>query len=453
MGEIATIVGGSTPRSKEPTYWGGDVPWLAVSDLTGFSEMYISRGARSITQAGFDACAVKMLPAGSVVFSSRAPIGYVAIAANPLCTSQGFKSFVLDEDVDPEYVYWYLKSAKRLAESFASGTTFSELSAKRAARIPISIPSLEEQGVIARDVARKAALLGESRQRLDEAAAAVSVFRRSVMAAGVLGRLSPASQAEEPASDLLDRVLARRRDEWSRVRREQGKKTSSYAEPVRPRPPQGVELPEGWVWATVDQLATRVQYGTSSKTADTGEVPVLRMGNLREGRLALDNLKYLPADHREFPALLLRDGDVLFNRTNSAELVGKAAVYRGEPQKCSFASYLIRVRLDEEIQPELVVYYLSSALGRAWVRTQVSQQVGQANVNGAKLRSLTVPLPPAAVQPQIARSIGEHLSRADEFDRCSEAVGERCDRLTQAIFSAAFLPRAGGVRDGAIPVG
>src|SRR4051812_12697899 len=97
------------------------------------------------------------------------------------------------------------------------------------------------------------------------------------------------------------------------------------------------ELPEGWTWATGDELATRVDYGSSAKTNENSEgVPVLRMGNILEGRLDLRDLKYLPANHDEFPRLFLEAGDILFNRTNSAELVGKAAVYAGRPLPCSF---------------------------------------------------------------------------------------------------------------------
>ncbi|MBU6326091.1 MAG: hypothetical protein KGQ89_00535, partial [Verrucomicrobia bacterium] len=91
---------------------------------------------------------------------------------------------------------------------------------------------------------------------------------------------------------------------------------------------QGGTLPVGWEWKSVGEMVDEMQYGTSAKTSeDSTGVPVLRMGNIKDGSLVLDSLKYLPANHEEFPALLLQDGDILFNRTNSAELVGKSAVY------------------------------------------------------------------------------------------------------------------------------
>lgn len=141
------------------------------------------------------------------------------------------------------------------------------------------------------------------------------------------------------------------------------------------------DLPKGWQMLTVGEMTEEMQYGSSAKTSeDSSGVPVLRMGNIKEGSLVLDSLKYLPRNHPEFPDLLLRDGDLLFNRTNSAELVGKSAVYRGNPETCSCASYLIRVQLKPEFVPEYVANYLNSPFGRQWIASVVSQQVGQANV-------------------------------------------------------------------------
>src|SRR5688572_25514030 len=102
------------------------------------------------------------------------------------------------------------------------------------------------------------------------------------------------------------------------------------------------------------------------------------MGNIFDGRLVFTGLKHLPEKHHEFPQLLLKPGDVLFNRTNSPELVGKTAVYSAEhPSPCSFASYLIRIQLSA-YEPDLFAAYLNSGYGRAWIRSCVSQQVGQA---------------------------------------------------------------------------
>ena len=92
IAEIGKVISGATPKTAFAENYGGDIPWITPADLSGNSEKYISHGARNITAKGYDSCSTQMMPAGTVLFSSRAPIGYVAIARNPICTNQGFKS-------------------------------------------------------------------------------------------------------------------------------------------------------------------------------------------------------------------------------------------------------------------------------------------------------------------------------------------------------------------------
>jgi type I restriction enzyme, S subunit len=162
------------------------------------------------------------------------------------------------------------------------------------------------------------------------------------------------------------------------------------------------------------------------------------MGNIINGYLSLDGLKYLPPTHKEFPALLLTKGDILFNRTNSAELVGKTAVYQGKPEKCAFASYLIRLSFSHEIAPEFMSYFLNSTFGRTWISSVVNQQVGQANVNATKLRALTVPLPPSAEQLQAVARVERAFSIADEVQRNIDRELKRAERMRQSILKKAF---------------
>ena len=194
-----------------------------------------------------------------------------------------------------------------------------------------------------------------------------------------------------------------------------------------------------WPQSSLGELAIMVQYGSSAKTSELGTgIPVLRMGNIADGTLVLDKLKYLPKDHDEFPSLLLEPGDLLFNRTNSPELVGKSAVYQGKPVPCSFASYLIRLRFKAQILPEFVACYLNSSLGRSWVRRVVTQQVGQANVNGSKLKALVIAVPPIGLQRKIVAEVERSLSVAREVGRQISANLVRADRMRQAVIAEAF---------------
>jgi len=163
------------------------------------------------------------------------------------------------------------------------------------------------------------------------------------------------------------------------------------------------------------------------------------MGNIRtDGTLDLANLKYLPTTHEEFPALLLEAGDLLFNRTNSAELVGKTGQYRGEPSPCSFASYLIRVRMLAGAAPEIVAHALNSGFGRRWIKAVVTQTVGQANVNGTKLTSFAFPLPPFLEQAAIVEAVEDQLSVIEHLEGDLEAKLNSAQVLRQSILRHAF---------------
>ena len=147
ISDIGTVIGGATPSTKKSeNYDGGQIPWITPKDLSTFSGRYISRGDRNITEVGLKSCSTQLLPAHSVLFSSRAPIGYVAIAQNEVCTNQGFKSVVPNENTDYLFLYYLLKYNKETIEHMGSGTTFKEVSGNTMKGIHVKVPvSIEEQ--------------------------------------------------------------------------------------------------------------------------------------------------------------------------------------------------------------------------------------------------------------------------------------------------------------------
>lgn len=142
LGELGKIVGGATPSTKKfENYEGGTIPWITPKDLSGFLERYIAQGERNITEAGLRNCSAQLLPKHSVLFSSRAPIGYIAIAACEVCTNQGFKSIIPNNDVDYMFLYYLLKFKKGEIENMGSGTTFKEVSAGVMKNIQVRVPA------------------------------------------------------------------------------------------------------------------------------------------------------------------------------------------------------------------------------------------------------------------------------------------------------------------------
>lgn len=142
---IGEIVGGGTPKTNINEYWDGNIPWLTPADFSGYEKMYISAGARTITELGLKSSSAQMLPAGSVLYSSRAPIGYIAIAANSVSTNQGFKSVVPYDFAMSPYLYYCLKARTDDIVQRATGTTFKEISGSEMAETIIPLPPINEQ--------------------------------------------------------------------------------------------------------------------------------------------------------------------------------------------------------------------------------------------------------------------------------------------------------------------
>ena len=145
ISDIGTVVGGATPSTKKNEYYeGGNIAWITPKDLATFSGRYIQRGERNITEIGLKSCSTQLLPQNTILFSSRAPIGYVAIAANEVCTNQGFKSVIPNEDTDPLFLFYLLKYNKDRIEGMGSGTTFKEVSGNTMKNIVVNVPADKE---------------------------------------------------------------------------------------------------------------------------------------------------------------------------------------------------------------------------------------------------------------------------------------------------------------------
>lgn len=145
LADLGDVIGGGTPSTKREDYYSGNIPWITPKDLSNFQGRYISRGERNITNAGLSESSARLLPEGTVLFSSRAPIGYIAIAANPVTTNQGFKSIVPNDGTDSLFLYYLLKNNKDLIENMGSGSTFREVSGKILKEIEVTIPSTKEE--------------------------------------------------------------------------------------------------------------------------------------------------------------------------------------------------------------------------------------------------------------------------------------------------------------------
>ncbi len=151
LSDVGQIIGGGTPSTTNPEYWDGDISWITPKDLSNYPKRYISKGIRTITEEGFNSSSTKMLPKNTILFTSRAPIGYIAIAEKDLCTNQGFKSIVCDsKKCHYLYLYYWLKNNIDIIKENANGSTFMEISGTSMKNLEINLPTLDIQKKIAK---------------------------------------------------------------------------------------------------------------------------------------------------------------------------------------------------------------------------------------------------------------------------------------------------------------
>lgn len=360
------------------------------------------------------------------------------------------------EGIEPKYLFFFLNSEtirQEAKRNMTGAVGQRRVPTKYFSEIPVPLPPLNEQKRIVGKLEELFSDLDAATEDFLKAKKKLQKYRMSILNAAVTGELTKEWREDhihelEPASVLLERILTERREKWEQDYLEkmkaQGKEPKDdkwkrkYKEPFRPDV-MFIVVPECWALATIDQLSDIVQYGTSQKTKDDDQgIPVLRMGNIFNGKITFEKLKYLPYDHEEFPSLLLNAGDVLFNRTNSVELVGKTAVYKGNMQPCSFASYLIRVSLNKMVNPNLISSFINSSYGKLWINEVVSQQVGQANVNGTKLKQLAVPLMSLQEQEIIVNKLDESLSVIENLEIGLTRAETKIESLRQSILKKAF---------------
>ena len=172
LADCTEIFSGATPRTNQSEYWNGSIPWITPKDLGGYESKYIDRTEKYITDAGFLNCSTNLLPVNSVMMSSRAPIGHVAINTVPMCTNQGFKSLVPNREIlEADYLYYWIKANKDFLQNLGVGATFKEISKAIVANIEIPLPPLETQRRIAAILDQADALRQKRQQaiaKLDE---------------------------------------------------------------------------------------------------------------------------------------------------------------------------------------------------------------------------------------------------------------------------------------------
>lgn len=312
LGDVGEIVSGGTPSTTVSEYWNGGINWISPVDLSGYTGKYIAKGKKSITVIGLQKSSATLMPKGSVLFSSRAPIGYVAIAAGELCTNQGFKSIIPGKSIFNEYLYYFLKFAKKQAEGLASGTTFKEISLTNFAKIQIPLPPLAEQHPIVAKIEELVINLDKGIERLKAAQQQLKIYRQSVLKWALEGRL------------------------------EQNKSMS-------------MGLPEGWKCVLLGEIGELCLGKMLDKEKNKGKYqPYLRNINVRWGTFDLSSIEKMKFEDSEKDRYSIQMGDMVVCEGGEP---GRCAIWESS-NTMYFQKALHRVRLNKNYNPKLVYYHL-----------------------------------------------------------------------------------------------
>ena len=398
LGELGIVVSGGTPPTRNPQFWGGDISWITPADLSGYKDKYISRGRRNISELGVEYSAAKLLPENTILFSSRAPIGYVVIAREALTTNQGFKNLIPLPSTYTDYLYYYLLSAKQLAESLASGTTFLELSASSFNKIPVPFPPLDEQHRIVGKLEELVSELDKTKEQFETAISQLQVYRQLILDLAVEGKL-PNSNSENKKHQAA----------WSKV--------------------------------NMGDVFEEPKYGTSKKCDyNVRGRAVLRIPNITRGTIDSTDLKYSDFDRNEIEAFSLKEDDLLLIRSNgSLDLVGKSALVTKRDEEYLYAGYLIRLRpLKDLVNSKFILYVLSSSNVRGQIESKAKSTSGVNNINSGELKSLIIPFTSLEEQTLIVQEIENRLSVCDKVSDAITVNLHKIEVLRHSILKKAF---------------
>ena len=466
---VGAIVGGGTPRAGDLRNFlepGKGIAWLTPKDLGGHRSPFIERGSRDLSERGVQASSATLMPAGTVLFSSRAPIGYVAIASNPISTNQGFKSVVPYVSGCSRYIALALQTFAPEIAASAPGTTFKEVSGKMVAGVPFPLPPLAEQRRIVAKVDQLMALcdrLEETRTvredtrdqlttatltRLTAPDRDVSTFRsyahfavdalsaltkrpdqikhlrETILGLAVRGKLVEQDPSDEPARELLRRI--------AEVRVQLGIKhevepTTGKEAPFR--------LPVGWHWSRIGELCTKTGSGSTPRGGKsvykkTG-VPFLRSQNIYDDGLRLANVAYIErAVHARMAGTAVRAKDLLLNITGGS--MGRCCRVPDDFAEANVSQHVAIIRpAVSEMADYLHKLVLSPSFQSFILRKQTG--AGRGGLPKNRMDRIAVAVPPLAEQRRIVAKVDELMSLCDRMETGLGSADYTRSRLLEAL--------------------
>jgi type I restriction enzyme S subunit len=375
IGDVARVVSGATPKTSVPEYWDGNLPWATPKDLSSLASKVLPRTGRMITPEGLASCAAEVLPAGSVLLSSRAPIGLVAINTLPMATNQGFKSLVPSARLDSSYLFWWLRAHRSSLEALGNGATFKEISKATVQRVEIPLPPLDEQRRIA----------------------------------NVLDRIDSIRGKRARSRVLIDAL------EFAALR-------------------NAVSFSRG-TGCRLDELVDgddRINYGVVQPGADVSNgVPLIRISDLKNSRVDRSSIKLIdPVIERSYARSRVRGSEILVGCVGS---VGKVALTGPADVGSNVARAVSRVPIGDPILRRYVASYLRSEAAQRYFQSEI-RLVAQPTLNVKQLSATIIPMVPDSRR----REFSDQAIRIDALRVQTERHLVELDAMFASLQSRAF---------------
>lgn len=381
--DVAQVLGGGTPSRTETENFGGGIAWATPTDVTALNGLYISSTKETVTDTGLLNSSTKLMPPGSVLLTSRATIGFTAVAQVPICTNQGFVNFVCGDYLLPEYLAYWLRTQREKMLQHAGGTTFKEIARSTLRKFEISFPSVTEQRRIADYLTR---------------AEGIVRLRR---------------EAQKKAQSIIPAIFL-----------------DLFGDPI--------SNPMSWpivALAEVSEVISGVAKGRAIAPGEAIELPYMRVANVKDGHLDLSEVKTIQIKQSELRKLRIQVGDLLMTEGGDPDKLGRAALWAGEIDPCVHQNHIFKVRSDRtRILPEYLRSLASSAYGKAYFLSVAKKTTGIASINKTQLSAFPVPLPPIEQQLVFA----ERVMAVESFARQQEVATAKAKLTFHALIAHAF---------------
>ena len=451
LGEIATYVNG---RAFKPMEWSKTgTPIVRIQNLNNpnaeynYYDGYIEEKYH--------------IENGDLLFAWSASLGAYIWKGKSAFLNQHIFKVLPKENVDKTFIYYLLDKVTSELYAKAHGSGMVHVTKGKFEATSVNIPPLETQQAIVNKIESLFDEIDEGIGRLKTAAQQIQQYRQSLLKNAFNGELTKEWRSKHAdtlpsENELLAQIQTAREQhhaqqlaDWQTAVsqwEQNGKEGKKPSKPSTLKKLESIEklneielteLPDGWFWERLGLITLGVEYGTSAKSQPEGKVPVLRMGNMQNGKIDWTDLVYSDNDE-EIKQYSLKKGDVLFNRTNSPELVGKTSIIETD-EKAIFAGYLIRINhLKEITDGRYLTYFLNSMIAKKYGNFVKTDGVNQSNINGQKLINYPFVFCSLKEQKEVADILEQKLTACDQLAAELAKQLKQAELLKQAVLKAAF---------------